>query len=136
MAHEADAPVIERETAPIKASGDRPLDRTPSTVDVRLVGGETFATAAGPMCAMHTPSHSPGHTALYVPAETLLLAADALNVVDDDLVGRREDVTPDFETAWESVETLGALEIDHAYCFHGGYVEAGTGRIAELLAQR
>lgn len=132
IAHEADAPVIEGETAP--ENGDP--DHTPTTVDIRLVGGETFATAAGPLRAVHTPGHSPGHTSLYFPGENLLLPADALNVVDGELVGPREDVTPDLGTAWQSVGILGELEIDHTHCFHGGNVEAGTDRIETLLAER
>ncbi|KTG13379.1 MBL fold metallo-hydrolase [Haloferax profundi] len=134
--HEAEAPYLEGEMEPLKSGGGQSIRLQPTTVDVRLTGGETFATTAGPMKAVHTPGHTPGHTSYYFPEDRLLVAGDALNVVEGELVGPREDVTPDLEMAWESVETLASLEIEHTFCFHGGYVEAGTERIDTLLAQR
>jgi len=136
FAHEADAPYLEGEKELVKSSDERPMAIEPTTVDVELTGGETFSTAAGPMRAVYTPGHSPGHTSFYFPDAELLVSADALNVVDGELVGPREDATPELETAWESVETLAALDITHTFCFHEGYVEAGTDRLEELLADR
>jgi glyoxylase-like metal-dependent hydrolase (beta-lactamase superfamily II) len=136
FAHEADAPYLEGETELVKSSEERPMEIKPTTVDVRLVGGETFATDAGPMRAVYTPGHSPGHTSYYFPDAELLVTADALNASEGTLVGPREDATPDLETAWESVETLSALAVEQALCFHGGYVEDGTERIDDLLAER
>jgi glyoxylase-like metal-dependent hydrolase (beta-lactamase superfamily II) len=136
FAHEADAPYLEGRRELVKSTEDRPMELDPTTVDVRLVGDETFATGAGPMRAVHTPGHAPGHTSYYFPDAELLVAADALNVVDGALVGPRADATPDLETAWESVETLAALDVAHTHCFHGGHVEAGTDRIDALLADR
>ncbi|MFB6141053.1 MAG: MBL fold metallo-hydrolase [Halosimplex sp.] len=134
FAHEADTPYLEGERELVKSSDERPMEIEPATVDVRLVGGETFATDAGPMRAVHTPGHSPGHTSYYFPDAELLVSADALNVVDGDLVGPREDATPDLETAWDSVGGLAELDVEETFCFHGGHVEAGTDRIEELLA--
>jgi len=136
FAHGADAPYLEGEKELVKSSDERPMAIQPTTVDVQLTGGETFATAAGPMRAVYTPGHTPGHTSLYFPEAEVLLSADALNVVDGELVGPREDATPDLDTAWESVETLAALDVAETFCFHGGYVEAGTERIEKLLAER
>jgi len=136
FAHEDDAPYLEGETELVKSSDERPMAIEPTTVDVQLTGGETFATAAGPMRAVYTPGHSPGHTSLYFPAAELLVSGDALNVVDGELVGPREDATPDLETAWESVETLAGLDVASTVCYHGGYVEAGTDRIETLLDDR
>jgi len=136
FAHEADAPYLEGEVALVKSSDERPMEIEPATVDVRLVGGETFATDAGPMIAVYTPGHSPGHTSYYFPGEQLLVTADAMNAPEGELVGPRESATPDMETAWESVETLADLDVERTLCFHGGYVEAGTDRIETLLAER
>jgi len=136
FAHERDAPYLEGETELVKSSEERPMEIAPTTVDVRVTGGETFATAAGPMRAVYTPGHSPGHTSYYFPDAELLISADALNVVDDALVGPREDATPDLETAWESVEQLAELDVKETFCFHGGLVEAGTDRIEVLAANR
>jgi glyoxylase-like metal-dependent hydrolase (beta-lactamase superfamily II) len=134
FAHERDTPYLEGDKELVKSSEERPMEITPTTVDVQVTGGETFATAAGPMRAVDTPGHSPGHTSYYFPDAELLISADALNVVDDELVGPREDATPDLETAIESVERLAELEISETFCFHGGFVEAGTDRIETLVA--
>jgi len=134
FAHERDAPYLEGERELVKSSEERPMEIAPTTVDVRLTGGETFATDAGPMRAVYTPGHSPGHTSYYFPDASLLVSADALNVVDDELVGPREDATPELETAWESVDRLAELDVEETFCFHGGFVEAGTDRIEALAA--
>ena len=105
-------------------------------VDIHLTGGETFATAAGPMRAVYTPGHTPGHMSYYFPDAELLISADALNVVDDELMSPREDATPDLATAWESVERLAEFDIAETFCFYGGYVNAGTDRIRALLTDR
>lgn len=136
FAHRADAPYLEGEKELVKSSDERPMEIEATTVDVQLTGGETFATSAGPMRTVYTPGHSPGHTSLYFPEVELLISADALNVVEGNLVGPREDATPDLETAWRSVEALADLEMAQTFCFHGGYVEAGTDRIETLLAER
>lgn len=134
FAHEADAPYLEGDLPLVKGGEDRP-DLAPVTVDVRLVGGETFATAAGPMVAVHTPGHTPGHTSYFLPEAGLLVSADALNVVEGALSGPREDATPDLETAWESVEKLADLDVDRTFCFHGGHVEAGRDEIEALAGE-
>ena len=136
FAHEVEAPYLEGEKELVKSSEERPMAIEPTTVDVRLTGGETFATAAGPMEVVPTPGHSPGHVSAYFPDAELLVGADALNVVDGDLVGPRPEVTQDLETARESVVTLADRDVAETFCFHGGHVEAGTERIAEIAAER
>ena len=136
FAHEADAPYVEGEKELVKSSEERPMSIEPTTVDVGLTDRETFATNAGPMQAVYTPGHSPGHTSYYFPDAKLLITADAMNAPEGTLVGPREDATPEMETAWESVEALAELDVEHVLCYHGGYVEAGTDRIDEVLAER
>ncbi|TKX69745.1 MBL fold metallo-hydrolase [Halorubrum sp. SP9] len=136
FAHETEVPYLEGDRELVKSSAERPLSIDPTTVDVRLTGGETFATAAGPMEVVATPGHSPGHVSAHFPDAELLVSADALNVVDGALVGPRPEVTQDLETAWESVETLADRAVTQTFCFHGGRVAAGTDRIRELVADR
>jgi glyoxylase-like metal-dependent hydrolase (beta-lactamase superfamily II) len=136
VTHEEEAPYLEGDRELVKSSDEEPMKLAPVIVDLQLIGGETFATSAGPMRVIETPGHAPGHTSYHFPDAGLLVSADALNVVDGELVGPREDVTPDLDTAWASVERLAALAVDETYCFHGGYVEAGSDRLDELLAER
>ena len=136
FAHEADAPYLDGDEELVKSTEERPMAIDPATVDVRLVGGEAFATRVGPMRAVYTPGHSPGHTSYHFPEAELLVTADALNAVDGEIVGPREAATPDLVTAWASVETLAELDVERTLCFHGGYVEQGAARIHELLAAR
>lgn len=136
FAHEAAVPYLEGEMDLVKSTAERPMELDPVTVDVHLTGGETFATAAGPLRAIHTPGHSPGHLSFVVPEADLLVSADALKVVDGALTGPRPDVTRDLEVAWESVAALADLDVSRTFCFHGGYVDAGGDRLDELLAER
>jgi len=131
-AHEADAPYVEGEIDLLKSSEERPMSYDPVPVDVRLVGGETFRTAAGPLDVVYTPGHTPGHCSLFLREAGLLFAADALNVVDGELVGPRERATPDMERARESVGTLADLDVASVLCFHGGHVEADAADVAAL----
>lgn len=129
-AHERCAPYVDGREEPIKSpEGER---YPPTGVDVELVDGVTFRTAAGPMEAVFTPGHAPGHVSLYFPEERLLLAADALTADEDGLQGPNEQYTLDIDEALDSLRTLAERDIDSTLCYHGGFVEEGTDRIAEL----
>jgi len=122
FAHEADAPAIDGREDPFKGEGDRyPASR----VDVELVGGETFHTAAGEMAVVSTPGHTPGHVSLYFPDAGVLVAADATVAADGELAGPNETFTPDLEKAYESLGSLASLEFTDVLAYHGGHVEAG-----------
>lgn len=131
-AHPEEAPYVAGDREPIKSEGDR---YPPAPVDLELVGGVRFSTAAGPMELVETPGHSPGHLSLYFPHEKLLLAADALNADGDRaLSGPKPEYTPEMGRAIESVRRLADLDVEHTLCYHGGYAEAGTDRIREIHA--
>ncbi|WP_435363882.1 MBL fold metallo-hydrolase [Haloarchaeobius sp. DYHT-AS-18] len=130
VAHEDEAAFIDGREWPLKTPEDG--DRYPPVpVDLELVGGETFRTAAGPMQVVATPGHTPGHSSLYFPDQRFLLAGDALNN-DDGFTGPKPQYTPDMETAIESVGRLAELAVDTTHCHHGGTADAGTAAIAEL----
>lgn len=130
-AHPEEAPHIEGERAPIKS------DPYPgSEIDIELTAGSRLASTAGPVELLETPGHSPGHLSLYLPDERLLIAGDAL-VSDGDkaLSGPKPQFTPEMAQAYDSVEELAELAIDHVVCYHGGYAESGDERIAEIAAE-
>ena len=129
FAHEGDAPAIDGREAPFKGEGDRyPASR----VDVELVGGETFQTAAGEMHVVATPGHTPGHLSLYFPDAGVLLAADATVAEDGELAGPNEVFTPEMDRALASLASLSELAFTDVLCYHGGHVEAGPDDVRAL----
>lgn len=132
FAHRAEAPHVDGRRAPLKGDGER---YPPATVDVEVVDGVCFDTRSGPLEVVETFGHTPGHCSCYLPDEELLVAADALTSDGETLHGPPEGYTLDEERAMRSVRRLGELDVAHAVCFHGGYVESGTDRIRELAEQ-
>ncbi|MEE6210437.1 MBL fold metallo-hydrolase [Salarchaeum sp. III] len=129
MAHGGDVPAIDGREEPLKGGGER---YPPVDVAVELVEGVTLSTHAGPVEVVETPGHTPGHVSLHVPDADLLLAADALIGGEDGIEGPNERVTPDMETAYESVEHLAEYEYGRVLCYHGGLVEATEEDVAAL----
>lgn len=129
LAHELEATAIDGRDDPRGASdGDR---YDPARVDVAFDGELTLATAAGPARVLHTPGHTAGHVSVYLPSERCLLAADALTA-DGALQGPNEAFTDDMGTALDSAGRLARLDIETVVCYHGGVVDAGSDRIAEI----
>jgi glyoxylase-like metal-dependent hydrolase (beta-lactamase superfamily II) len=132
-AHEWCAPYVSGEKELVKSTDS---ERYPPTeVDVELVDGVTFHTGAGPMEVVFTPGHAPGHVSLYLPDTGLLLAADALTAGQGTLQGPSERFTPDMRAALESVSGLATRAFDRTLCYHGGFVEEGADRAAELVEE-
>jgi glyoxylase-like metal-dependent hydrolase (beta-lactamase superfamily II) len=133
LAHEREAPYVDGREFPVKADpgGDR---YPPATVDLELAGGETLHTRAGPARIVETPGHTPGHVSLHFPDHRFLVAGDAVvaDHDDDHLHGPKPQFTPDLDRAYDSVRTLADLDIDRTLCYHGGLVDEGTERLAEL----
>lgn len=132
LAHPACAPYVDGRRDPIKGGGDR-YPAVP--VDVEVADGTTIRTAAGPMAVVFTPGHAPGHVALHFPDERLLVAGDALTAPEGDLAGPSEAFTLDMDTAIESVGRLADLDVERTLCYHGGFVEQGTGAIARIWTE-
>jgi glyoxylase-like metal-dependent hydrolase (beta-lactamase superfamily II) len=129
-AHREEAPFLTGERDLIKGTGEA---FQPVSVDIELVDGVRLPTLVGPMTVVETPGHSPGHVSLYVDDHDLLIAGDAL-VADGEapLSGPKPEFTPEMDRAVETVGRLAELPIEHTLCYHGGYVEAGSDRIAEI----
>ena len=131
-AHREETPFVTGKRDPLKGDGDR---YPPVAVDVELADGVRIPTLAGPMMVVETPGHTPGHLSLFFPEEGLLVAGDAL-VADGEepLSGPKPEFTLDMDRALESVEALANRDVDRVVCYHGGYVDRGTDRIRELIA--
>ena len=135
-AHEAATPYVDGRQFPLKTDAD--AERYPAVpVDVELRDGVTFRTDAGPMRAVFTPGHAPGHLAFHFPEAGVLLAADALRSEGGTLSGPSERFTPDQSEATRSVGRLAELDASSILCYHGGPIEAGAediGRVYDSLA--
>ena len=130
-AHEAATPFVNGREHPVKSDPD--AERYPPVpVDVELQDGVTFRTAAGPMRAVFTPGHAPGHLALHLPEAGLLLAGDALTSADGELRPPNERFTPDPAEATRSVGRLAELDFDRVHCYHGGPTDEGTAAVERV----
>lgn len=130
-AHQNATPYIDGREALLKYDDGRPY--SPVDVDVELVDGVSFRTDAGPMDIVFTPGHAPGHIALYLPWEKLLLAADSMIATSEGLYGPYERVTLDMDEALDSAAMLAELDIQRVVCYHGGPVEADSDEIRKIV---
>jgi len=133
-AHAGCAPYVEGHESLLKMPDEERYP--PVDVDVAIVGGVSFRTAAGPMDVVFTPGHTPGHISLHLPDAGLLIAADATVADEDGLAGPNPEFTLDVDEAIESLAPLAELEFDRTLCHHGGLVEEGNDRVHELVADR
>ena len=101
--------------------------------DVPLKGGETLASAYGPLEVIWTPGHSPGHVCLYARDRKLLFSGDTI----------LKDITPNIawlpghDTLGEylySLQTLSPYDIDRILPSHGMPFEGHRAWIAETTA--
>jgi glyoxylase-like metal-dependent hydrolase (beta-lactamase superfamily II) len=105
----------------------------PARVDLDLESGATFHTLAGAARVVPTPGHTPGHLSVFFPEARFLVAADALTADEDGLQGPNPDATGDMDVALESAGRLAELDVERILCYHGGFVDAGNDRIAEVV---
>jgi len=105
----------------------------PARVDLELESGGTFHTLAGPARVVPTPGHTPGHLSVFFPEAGFLVAADALTADDEGLQGPSPEMSEDMDVALESAGRLAELDVERTLCYHGGFVDAGSDRIAEVV---
>jgi glyoxylase-like metal-dependent hydrolase (beta-lactamase superfamily II) len=124
--HEAD--VIEGSAA--ARGGDV---RRSGRVDRRFVPGETLPLHRG-IETVDTRGHTAGHVSLFLPADRILIAGDALNNRAG-LTGSAPQHTWDPDLAREAVRRLAALQPDSIVFGHGPSLVGGAAaRLAELEA--
>lgn len=122
IAHEEEIPFIEFRNKSSKISSDKYSELKSimrSIVNVSVSDNDILSHCGG-IKIIHTPGHSPGHICLYIPKYKVLIAGDALNIVDDKLIGPNPKHTPDFIQAIQSLKKLLDLDIESIICYHGG----------------
>lgn len=135
ISHTEEKPYIEYEKNPLKMNPEKIAELMPmlkSKVD-RVVGHGEELEECGGVTIIYTPGHTPGHICLYLKKHKLLVAGDALNVVDGILLGPNPKFSPEFEQAKKSLKKLAEHDIEAVICYHGGLFRGNINdRILEL----
>jgi glyoxylase-like metal-dependent hydrolase (beta-lactamase superfamily II) len=95
-----------------------------AAVDRRFVPGETLPLQGG-IETVDTHGHTAGHVSLFLAAERILIAGDAINNVEG-LGGSREQFTANAADARAAVSTLAALSPDSIVFGHGPSIVGGA----------
>lgn len=145
IAHPLDAPVLRGERPPAPANAPallqkllsrNPGARAPRPVAVsREVNDGDEIDLDGGARVVHTPGHTPGSIAIYLPERKLLFAGDAAGY----LFGLRPPVplfTEDRAAARASIARLAELDFDVALLGHGKPLEKDASRAFRRLAEK
>jgi len=114
----------------------RPLLRTltpPARIDDVLRDGDELPVFGG-LRVVHTPGHTPGHIALFLPERRLLIAGDALKVhAGNQLAGPARRFCTDPAQALRSLRRLTGLDVEVLALSHFPVQTVDVGlRLAEL----
>ncbi len=151
LAHEVEKPYIEGDKPLIKMNAERVAKMTESlpeeqrqkikaifeiplsaNVD-KTISDEELLPYCGGITVIYTPGHTPGHVSLYHHQSKTLIAGDALVADNGILMGPRPAVTPDMETALQSIKKFTKYDIEQVICYHGGLVKENVNlQISEL----
>jgi glyoxylase-like metal-dependent hydrolase (beta-lactamase superfamily II) len=103
-----------------------------SRVDETLEDGQVLPWCGG-IQVIHTPGHTHGHICLYLAAHMLLVAGDALRIVNGDLCGFDPGMNHDSELCRRSLAKLAQLDVETVITYHSGLWRGAAGqRLAEL----
>lgn len=151
LAHEIEQPYIQGDACPVKlAKLEAQRESLPEAmqaiyeklkagfascrvpIDRVLRDGEELAWCGG-IKVIHTPGHTPGHICLYHQASKTLIAGDALQVENGQLLLPPEFAMDDVAMNRRSLAKLNQYEIEAVICYHGGLCRWDPQRqIAEL----
>jgi glyoxylase-like metal-dependent hydrolase (beta-lactamase superfamily II) len=102
-------------------------------VNTTVANAEELPLCGG-IIVINTPGHTPGHISLYHKPSKTLIAADAMIVEEDELLGPDPRYCIDFELAKESIQNFLNYDIHKVICFHGGIYNGNCNkRIADLV---
>lgn len=104
-----------------------------ANVDTTIADGQVLPYCGG-ITVIHTPGHTPGHICLYLNQSKTLIAGDALNVINGELVGPKPEHASDVTTAKKSLKKLIPYDIETVICYHGGVYKANANKRLQELA--
>ncbi|WP_017211036.1 MBL fold metallo-hydrolase [Clostridium beijerinckii] len=142
LAHSGERPYIEGDKIGIKFTPER-LSSMPDSMKEtikqlktkvnRIVKDEENLPYCGGIEVIYSPGHTPGHICLYLRKYKALVTGDAMNVVNNELIGPNPEYTFDMKQAMESLKKLTKYDIETVICYHGGVFTKGSNeRIAKL----
>ena len=150
LAHEKEKPYIEGKKPPYKMTPERLAKMTESfpmekrilfktyltshyTVD-KVINDEEFLPYCGGITVIFTPGHTPGHISLYHHHSKALITGDALVAANGVLKGPNPQVTPDMDTAFQSIKKFTNYDIETVICYHGGVIRKNVNEQIRKLA--
>jgi glyoxylase-like metal-dependent hydrolase (beta-lactamase superfamily II) len=142
--HAAEAPVVCGDApmpAPLRyprlaerlAPAMRWVRRCP--VDTLLHDGDELPVLGG-LRIVHTPGHTPGHIALYLPERGVVIGGDALQARGPRVIPPARLVTADWAAALRSVQRLATLDFDVLALSHFRPLRGRAGDEVRRLARR
>ncbi len=107
-------------------------------VNMTLSDGEELAYCGG-IIVIHTPGHTPGHICLYHKETKTLIAGDAMNIIDGQLIGPNKQTMneEDARIAINSLKKFEKYDIENVITYHGGlFNDNSNQRIKEVLLRK
>jgi glyoxylase-like metal-dependent hydrolase (beta-lactamase superfamily II) len=157
LAHEEDKPYIQGEKKVKRLNSnfmdrikDLPEEERSRIVDMfenssvkvnsTLSDGEVLPFCGG-ITVIHTPGHTPGHICLYHQMSKTLIAGDAMNILNGELVGPNEDPMSEdgvnADDALNSLKKLKDYDIMNIITYHGGlFNKEPNEKIKEVIRDR
>lgn len=151
LAHIEEKPYIEFKKRPIKMTpesmaqlgtgmaGNNPLSEKElmralkSKVGAVVDDGDEFEECGG-ITIIYTPGHTPGHISLYLKKYKILVAGDALNLVNGELLGPHPRLSHDINQAKKSLKRVVEYDIEAVICYHGGLFRGNVKEKIFILA--
>jgi len=153
-AHKEDEPYIQGEKALIKFDPQQMIKRFESLpeeeqrqahelfseapkahVDTILEGGDVLPFCGG-ITIINTPGHTPGHISLYLNKSKTLIAGDAFVSENGKVIGPSAALTPDMDTAVQSLKQLVNFDVESIVCYHGGICNDNANEQLKELAHK
>jgi len=138
LAHEEEKPYIQGEKKFVRLNSsfmdrinylpeeeqEKVLDmfkNAPVEVNRTLTDSEWLACCGG-IVIIHTPGHTPGHICLYHKNSKTMIAGDAMNVFEGQLIGTNVQLLSeeDAKTALNSLKKFEEYDIENVITYHGG----------------
>jgi len=90
------------------------------TIDEILTDGQVLDIAGG-IEVIFTPGHTPGHASFLLKESKIIVAGDAANISDGQLIGSNPAMTFDMEQAQNSLEKIKSYDASGVIAYHSGF---------------